>query len=101
MGFFNANFLEERRLEWKNSIDSFQYQVNGVWYNASISSSELKGNKLIYFVDIPTVPDTAHIISGMRILDKNGKEAGMQKLYIERSGFQPLLAVYEFPIQEV
>ena len=43
----------------------------------------------------------AHIITGIRIIDANGREAGSQELYIERSATQPLLALFEFPIQEV
>lgn len=101
MGFFNAEFLLERRLEWKNSIASFQYRVVDTWYNATIASSEIEGNKLVFSVVIPSEPEIAHIISGIRILDANGKEAGYQELYIERGGNQSLLAVFEFPIQEV
>ena len=101
MGFFNSDFLLARRLEWKNSIGKFQYRVNNVWYDAEIASSEIEGNKLVYSVNIPQIPENAHIISGVRILDKDGKEAGLQELYIERNTYQPLLAVYEFPIQEV
>ena len=101
MGFFNADFLSARRLEWKNSIGSFQYRVNNTWYDTSIASSEIEGNKLVFSVVIPAEPEIAHIISGLRILDTRGREAGYQELFIERSGSQSLLAVFEFPIQEV
>lgn len=101
MGFFNAGFLLEKRLEWKNSLEKFQYQVAGTWHDATVSSSEIEGNKLVYSVIIPSEPETAHIITGIRILDKAGKEAGSQELHIERGGTQSLLAVFEIPIQEV
>ena len=101
MGFFNSDFLAKRRLEWKNSIGSFQYRVEKTWYNATISKSEIVGNKLSFTVDIPNEPEVAHIITGIRIIDANGREAGSQELYIERSATQPLLALFEFPIQEV
>ena len=101
MGFFNADFLNERRLEWKNSIGTFQYLVDDTWNDASISTSDIEGNKLVFSVVIPAEPETSHIITGIRILDKSGKEAGNQRLHIERSGTQALLAVFEFPIQEV
>ena len=101
MGFFNAEFLLERRLEWKNLLKKFQYQVAETWHDATISSSEIEGNKLVFSVIIPSEPETAHIITGIRILDKDGKVAGRQELRIERSGTQSLLAVFEIPIQEV
>lgn len=101
MGFFNTEFLSARRQEWKNSIKTFQYQVGNTWYNAQIDESVIEGNKLVYTVLIPATPANAHTITGLRILDNNGKEAGNQPLNIERSGDQQLLTVFEFPIQEV
>ena len=101
MGFFNTDFLYARRLEWKNSIKTFQYKVGDTWYNATINASSIVGNKLVYDVLIPATPETAHKITGLRILDNNGSEAGYQSLNIERSGTQSLLTVFEFPIQEV
>ena len=101
MGFFNKEFLSARREEWKNSIKTFQYKVGDTWYNATIDSCVIEGNKLIYSVLIPASPSTAHAITGLRILDNNGEEAGYQPLKIERSGIQTLLTIFEFPIQEV
>ena len=101
MGFFNANFLLERRTEWFNSLKTFQYRVDDTWYDALIASSKIEGNKIKFTVDIPKEPEVAHTITGIRILDAKGDEAGSQQLHIERSGIQPLLALFEFPIQEV
>lgn len=101
MGFFNQEFLKKRREEWKNSIKTFQYEVENTWYNATINSSSIESNKLVYKVLIPEEPKKAHTITGLRILDNNGTEAGYQPLKIERGGAQTLLTVFEFPIQEV
>ena len=101
MGFFNSDFLARRRLEWKNAITKFQYQVDKVWYDAVINSSGIEGNKLVFSVVIPDNPSTAHIVAAIRLLDTNENEAALQTLKIERSAGQSLLASFEFPIQEV
>lgn len=101
MGFFNSNFLHERRVQWKDAIDKFQYRVGDTWYDAIINSSGIEISKLVYEVIIPTVPATSHIITGIRLLDTNGNEAAMQEVRIERSSVQSLLISCSFPIQEV
>ena len=101
MGFFNSNFLHERRVQWKNAIAKFQYRVEGTWYDAIINSSGVEITKVVYSVIIPTVPATSHIITGIRLLDADGNEAAMQELSIERSSVQSLLISFSFPIQEV
>ena len=101
MGFFNSNFLYERRVQWKNSIAKFQYQVNQTWYDATINSSGVSGNKVTFSVVIPAVPATSHVVTGIRLIDTNGNEAASQELNIERSSTQSLLLSFSFPIQEV
>ena len=101
MGFFNENFLHERRAEWKNSLAKFQYRVDETWYDAVINSSEVKISKVLFSVIVPTIPQTSHTITAIRILDINGNEAAMQELRIERTATQTLLLSFSFPIQEV
>lgn len=101
MGFFNANFLHERRVQWLDSIDKFQYRVDDTWYDAVINSSGIEVSKVVFSVIVPTVPLTSHIISAIRLLDIHGNEAAMQELRIERSALQTLLLSFSFPIQEV
>lgn len=101
MGFFNKEFLQKRREEWKNSLGVFQYEVEGTWLDADIDSSAIEGHELVYNVLIPVAPAKPHTITGLRILGSNGEEAGKISLKIERSGEQSLLATFKFPIQEV
>ena len=101
MGFFNANYLHERRVQWKDSIAKIQYCVEGEWYDAVINSAVVKESKIIYSVVIPALPETSHIISGIRLLGTDGKEAAMQELSIQRSLGQSLAVTLNIPIQEV
>lgn len=100
MGFYNPQFLQKRREEWKNALQTFQYRVEGNWYEATINEAVIEGTKLRYSILIPSTPNVAHRITGLRILDKDGNEAGFQELKIDRGGDQSLLTIFEFPIQE-
>lgn len=101
MGFFSSEFLADRRTQWMNSIVKFQYQVADSWYDATINSKAVSGNVVKFAVHIPNVPETAHTITGLRIIDIKGLVAGSQQISLERSSTQGVLATFEFPIQEV
>ena len=101
MGFFNNDFLHKRRVQWKDSIKEFQYQVENTWYNANITSSGVSGNKVLFSVVLPAVPEKSHIVTGIRLIDDAGNEAANQKINIERTTYQTLLLSFSFPIQEV
>ncbi len=101
MGFFANEFLADRRKQWMDSIVKFQYQVSGTWYDAVINKREVVGTKVMFTVHIPNVPESAHTIKGLRIIDINGDVAGSQEISLERTATQGVLATFEFPIQEV
>ncbi len=101
MGFFSNDFLADRRAQWMNSIVSFQYQVSGTWYDAVINSKQVSGTKVMFTVHIPNIPESAHRITGLRIIDIKGTVAGSQEISLERTSTQGVLANFEFPIQEV
>lgn len=101
MGFFSATYLTNRRTEWMNTIVKFQYQVSGTWYDAVVNSRSIVGNTVKLLVHIPNVPETAHTITGVRIIDTTGAVGGSQVVSIERSATQGVLTTFEFPIQEV
>lgn len=101
MGFFNNDFLNARRVQWKDSIEKFQYRVDGAWYDARIQSAGVDVSKVVFSVLVPGTPETSHVITEIRMLDFNGNEAAKQELRIERTAGQSLLLSFSFPIQEV
>lgn len=101
MGFFSKDFMKDRRTEWMNSIVKFQYQISGVWYDAVINDKVLSGNSVKFTVHIPNELGRANTVTSLRILDRNGFVAGTQQVSVTRTPTQGVLAVFEFPIQEV
>ena len=101
MGFFSIDFLAKRRTQWMESIRTFQYQVGGSWYDATINSKAIEGNTIKFLVAIPNTTGSANTITGVRILDGGGAIAGSQSLSIQRSASQSVLMQFQFPIQEV
>lgn len=101
MGFFTPEFMSRRRVQWMNAIKRFQYKVGGTWYDATIKERGIVGNSVRFLVHIPTVPETSHTISEVRIYDTANTIAGSRTVGIERNSTQGVLLVFEFPIQEV
>jgi len=101
MGFFSTEFLAKRRVQWMESIKTFQYQIGGAWYDATINSKAIEGNTIKFLVAIPNTTGSANTITGVRIIDKGGALAGSQSLNIQRSASQSVLMQFQFPIQEV
>lgn len=100
MGFWKVDFLNDRRKQWLNSIHRFEYSVSGTWYSAKVNSKEIVGNKIVFIVSLPTIPKTAHTITGIRLFDVTGKVCAEQAVSVKRTATQGVLAKFEFPIYE-
>lgn len=100
MSFWKPNFLANRRKQWMDAIHKFQYQVNGSWYDAHINSKRISGNTVTFIVSLPTVPQTAHTVTGVRLWDVTGAVCAEQAVSVARTASQGVLAKFEFPIYE-
>ncbi len=101
MGFWSNEFLAKQRQRWLNSLQKFQYQVSGVWYDAQVNSVQISGNSIIILANIPNVPAVANTVTRIRIYDDAGILAGEQEVSISRTGVQSILIKFNLPIQEV
>lgn len=100
MSFWKTEFLAKRRKQWMDAIYKFQYQVNGSWYDARVNSKTISGNTVTFIVSLPTVPHTAHTITGVRLWDVTGVICAEQAVTVKRTASQGVLAKFEFPIYE-
>ena len=100
MGFWTTDFLAKRRKQWMEAIHRFQYQVDGTWYDAKINSKQVSGNMVVFVVSLPTIPKTAHTITGLRLWDVTGVVCAEQAVTVKRTASQGVLAKFEFPIYE-
>lgn len=100
MAFWKTDFLNKRRKQWMEAIHKFQYQVNGTRYDAKINSKTITGNMVVFVVSLPTVPKTAHTITGLRLWDVTGVVCAEQAVTVKRTAAQGVLAKFEFPIYE-
>lgn len=46
MSFWSTDFMNDRRKQWLNALVKFQYLVNGTWYDATINTKRVIGNKV-------------------------------------------------------
>ena len=46
MSFWSTDFMNDRRKQWLNALVKFQYLVNGTWYDATINTKRVTGNKV-------------------------------------------------------
>lgn len=100
MAFWKKDFLDKRRRQWMEAIHKFQYQVDGAWYDAKVNSKKITGNTIVFIVSLPTVPKTAHTITGIRLYDVTGVICAEQAVTVKRTASQGVLAKFEFPIYE-
>ena len=101
MGFWSNEYLAKQRQRWLDSLTRFQYQVSGVWYDATVNSAEISGNSIIILANVPNVPNVANTVTRIRIYDDAGMLAGEQEVSIARTGVQSILVKFNLPIQEV
>ena len=100
MAFWKKDFLDKRRRQWMAAIHKFQYQVNDTWYDAKVNSKKITGNTIVFIVSLPTIPKTAHTITGIRLYDVTGVICAEQALTVNRTARQAAWAQFEFPIYE-
>ena len=96
MSFWSTDFMNDRRKQWLNALVSFQYLVNGTWYDATINTKRVTGNKVEIIVSFPRTSSGSQTIKAVRIIDVTGKQA----IEIARAANQGVLTKFEFPIYE-
>lgn len=103
MGLFNQEFLAERRQEFMEIIDKFEYEVDGsdTWLKATEQSREVSGNYIRLVLLFPNTLQSAHSITGLRILNKSGTVIAQRDLSIEINSTQTVLLVLRISYQEV
>ncbi|MDD3029886.1 MAG: hypothetical protein PHS57_06375 [Alphaproteobacteria bacterium] len=79
-------------------ISAVQYFANNTWYNAQITEKYISGNKL--YIKFVTTDNLALTITAIRILDRDGVEAGYRADYITKNATQGLLYALEAEIDE-
>ena len=93
MAFFTDDFLKQRRKEFLKSIEKLQYQVNKVWYDATIKNKSI--------IDNAVVPYSKHTITAIQAISVEGIVAGSKEVSIERDITQGIFMQFKFPIKEV
>ena len=100
MSFWSTDFMNDRRKQWLHALVSFQYRVKGTWYDATINTKRVTGNKVEIIVSFPRTSSGSQTIKAVRIIDVTGKQAGYQAIEIARAANQGVLTKFEFPIYE-
>jgi hypothetical protein len=100
MSFWSTDFMNDRRKQWLNALVKFQYLVNDTWYDTTINTKRVTGNKVEIIVSFPRTSSGSQTIKAVRIIDVTGKQAGYQATEIVRAANQGVLTKFEFPIYE-
>ena len=100
MSFWSTDFMNDRRKQWLNALVKFQYLVNDTWYDATINTKRVTGNKVEIIVSFPRTSSGSQTIKAVRIIDVTGKQAGYQATEIVRAANQGVLTKFEFTIYE-
>lgn len=100
MSFWKDHFLAAEREHIENRIWKFEYQVNDSWYEGKINSKKIVGNTITFLVSLPSVPRTAHTITGTRIWDITGKICAERAVAVKRVAGQGVVAKFDFPFYE-
>lgn len=101
MAFFTDDFLKQRRKEFLKSIEKLQYQVNKVWYDATIKNKSIIDNAVVIDIHIPVVPYSKHTITAIQIISVEGIIAASKEVSISRDITQGVFMQFKFPIKEV
>ena len=99
-GFLDNGFSEYRQYILK-SIEKLQYQVDKVWYDATIKNKSIIDNAVVIDIHIPVVPYSKHTITGIQIISIEGIVAGSKEVSISRDITQGVFMQFKFPIKEV
>ena len=100
MAFFTDSFLNARRRELLQAVDSFKYQLNNTtWYQGTIESKEILGEDIVIFAAVPS-SGAADVVTGVRIYDQYGNLAGAQNIHLERTSLNVAVVRFTFPLVE-
>ena len=61
--------MNDRRKQWLNSLVKFQFQVGSTWYDATINTKRVVGNKIEIIVSFPRTASGSQTIKAVRIID--------------------------------
>ena len=100
MSFWSTDFMNDRRKQWLKAMVGFQYLVDDTWYDATINTKRVVGNKIEVIVSFPRTSGGSQTIKAVRIIDVAGRQAGYQATEIVRAANQGVLTKFEFPIYE-
>lgn len=100
MSFWSTDFMNDRRKQWLNALVKFQFRVDSVWYDATINTKRITGNKIEIIVSFPRTASGSQTITAVRIIDVTGKQCGYQDTEVVRASNQGVLTKFEFPIYE-
>lgn len=103
MGLFTQDFLSERREDFMNRIVAFEYEVNNgeMWLTAVEEKRTIDGNYINFTLLLPNTLQSAHSITGLRLLDTNKEIIAQRDLSIYVSVSQTVLLVLRIIYQEV
>ena len=103
MALFNQDYIVKMRYEFMNNISDFQYEIDnsGQWNDATEQNREVDGNYIRFTVAIPNQVQTAHTITGLRILGDDRNVIAQRDLSIVVNATQIVLFVLRISYQEV
>lgn len=103
MGLFTQDFLAERREDFMNRIVTFEYEVNNgeMWLPAVEEKRTIDGNNINFTLLLPNTLQSAHSITGLRLLDIDNEIIAQRDLSIDISVSQTVLLVLRIIYQEV
>ena len=100
MAFFTESFLNARRQELLQAVDSFKYQLNNTtWYQGTINSKEISGTDVVVFAAVPS-SGASDVVTAVRIYDQYGNLAGSQNIHLERTSPNVAVTRFTFPLVE-
>lgn len=100
MSFWSTEFMNDRRRQWLAALDKFQFRVASTWYDATVNTKRIIGNRLEVIVSFPKTSSGSQTITAVRIIDVTGKQCGYQETKVVRASNQGVLTKFEFPIYE-
>ena len=100
MGFFTNAFMGAQRTAVKNKIAKMQYEYDGTWADAYLSSVDIEETAVVARASIEPTAEVGEI-TGIRLLDSEDTVIGSEEIIIPTSMTRSKLIVFRCPIQEV
>jgi len=113
MAFYKKEFIDNLREEFEGYAEKFQYKISNAdeaeaqaeteetWYDATEQSRTISGSVITYSLLIPNVQQSAHKITGLRILNASGEVIAERSTSIEINSIQTVLCEITVNYEEV